>query len=273
MSGGPPSVKPVSLIDVAATSRLYRTDAIVLSRFELGEADRVVTLLTPHFGKLKAIARGVRKPSSRLGGGLEPFAELHLLLARGRTFDVVTQVSVEHAWLNLRERLGPTAVAWYVAELADRAIEERHEAIAIYGLLRRAYALLDAGMEAGRVARWFEMRLADELGIQPELERCVECDRPLEPDEQFLWVPALGGIVCSRHAEPPAERMRLSTGALKLLRAYRRADAEALAALRLPASVEAEVESAMRIHLRHHLDREPRSRAFLDELGAAARPA
>jgi DNA repair protein RecO (recombination protein O) len=256
---------------MAATSRLYRTDAIVLTRFDLGEADRVVTVLTPHLGKLKAIARGVRRPTSRLGGGLEPFAELHLQLARGRTFDVVTQVSVEHAWLHLRERLGPTAVAWYVAELADRAIEERHEALSVYGLLRRAYALLDAGMPEARVARWFEMRLADELGIQPELERCVECDRTIEPGERHLWVPALGGVLCPRHPEPPAERMALGSDALKVLRAYRRADVEALASLRLPPEVEAEVEAAMRMHLRYHLEREPRSRAFLDELGERAR--
>ena len=253
---------------MAATSRLYRTDAIVLTRFDLGEADRVVTLLTPHIGKLKAVARGVRRPLSRLGGGLEPFAELHLQLARGRTFDVVTQVSVEHAWLHLREQLGPTAVAWYLAELADRAMEERHEALAVYGLLRRAFALLDAGMDEGRVARWFEMRLADELGIQPELQRCVECERTLEPGEPYLWVPALGGVLCARHPEPPTERMRLGTDALKLLRAYRRSDVEALAGLRVPRAVEAEVEAAMRMHLRHYLEREPRSRAFLDEVAA-----
>lgn len=258
---------------MAAISRLYKTDAIVLSRFELGEADRVLTLLTPHLGKLKAIARGVRRPTSRLGGSLEPFAELHLVLARGRTFDVVTQATIEHAWLRLREALESTAVAWYVAELADRAIEERHEAFAIYALLRRAYALLDAGMAPGRVARWFEMRLADELGIRPELERCVECERPLEPGEPMLWVPSLGGVLCPRHPEPPAERIRLSPSALKLLRAYKRADIEALANLRLPPKVESEVEQAMRMHLRHHLEREPRSRAFLDEVSLGRAPA
>lgn len=258
---------------MAAISRLYKTEAIVLSRFDLGEADRVVTLLTPHLGKLKAIARGVRRPLSRLGGSLEPFAELYVVLARGRTFDVVTQVTIEHAWLRMREQLGPTAVAWYVAELADQAIEERHEAFAIYALLRRAYALLDAGMAERRVARWFEMRLADELGIGPELDRCIECERPLEPGEPLLWVPTLGGVLCPRHPEPPAERMPLTAGALKVLRAYRRADVDVLATLRLPPEVEAAVESAMRMHLRHHLDREPRSRAFLDEIaGLAGQP-
>ena len=73
-------------------ARRYTTDAIVLSRFDLGEADRVLTLITPEHGKLKAIAKGVRRPTSRLGGSLEPFAELDGRAGPGRTFDVVTQV-------------------------------------------------------------------------------------------------------------------------------------------------------------------------------------
>ena len=85
-------------------------------------------------------------------------------LARGRTFDVVTQVSVGHAWLHLRDSLESAATAWYLAELADRSLEERHAAEPLYALLRRAYELLDAGMAPGRVARWYEMHLADELG-------------------------------------------------------------------------------------------------------------
>src|SRR4029450_12774953 len=81
--------------------RRYTTDAIVLSRFDLGEADRVLTLITPTGGKLKAIAKGVRRPPSRLGGSLEPFAELNLGLARGRTLEGVTGVRVGKAWLTL----------------------------------------------------------------------------------------------------------------------------------------------------------------------------
>ena len=178
--------------------RRYTTDAIVLSRFDLGEADRVLTLITPGIGKLKAIAKGVRRPTSRLGGSLEPFAELTVALARGRTFDVVTQVSVGHAWLNLRDSLESAATAWYLAELADRSLEERHAAEPLYALLRRAYELLDAGMAPGRVARWYEMHLLDELGQRPEVDRCVECDRVLEAEERFRWVPPLGGILCER---------------------------------------------------------------------------
>ena len=248
--------------------RRYTTEAIVLSRFDLGEADRVLTLITPDIGKLKAIAKGVRRPTSRLGGSLEPFAELTVALHRGRTFDVVTEVRVGHAWLRLRDSLESAATAWYLAELADRSLEERHAAEPLYALLRRAYELLDAGMAPGRVARWYEMHLADELGVRPEVDRCVECDRVLEADESFRWVPPLGGVLCSRCPGPPAGRTRLSLEGLKLLKAYQRLDVEALAALRLSSAVEREVETAMREFVRHALEREARSLAFLDEVRA-----
>jgi len=246
--------------------RRYTTEAIVLSRFDFGEADRILTLITPGSGKLKAIAKGIRRPTSRLGGSLEPFAELQVALARGRTFEVVTQVSVGHAWLNLRDSLESAATAWYLAELADRSLEERHAAEPIYILLRHAYGLLDAGMAPGRVARWYEMHLADELGMRPEVDRCAECDRMLDAEGRFRWVPQLGGVLCDRCPGPGHDRAGLSLDGLKLLKAYQRLDIEAIAALRLPDAAEREVETAMREFIRHALEREARSLAFLDEI-------
>jgi DNA repair protein RecO (recombination protein O) len=233
--------------------RRYTTDAIVLSRFDLGEADRVLTLITPTGGKLKAIAKGVRRPTSRLGGSLEPF-------------DVVTQVSVGHAWLNLRDSLESAATAWYLAELADRSLEERHAAEPLYTLLRRAYELLDAAMAPGRVARWYEMHLLDELGQRPEVDRCVECDRVVEADERFRWVPPLGGILCERCPGPSHDRAGISLEAVKLLKAYQRLDIEAIATLRLAPAIERETEAALRDFVRVALERDARSLAFLDEV-------
>src|SRR4029077_3151756 len=80
----------------------------------------------------------------------------------------------------------------------------------LYTLLRRAYELLDGGMGPGRVARWYEMRLCDEMGTRPEVDRCVECDRTLEATETFRWVPSLGGVLCERHPPPPTWRSDLS---------------------------------------------------------------
>jgi hypothetical protein len=155
-------------------------------------------------------------------------------LARGRTFDVVTQVQVTHAWLRLRDSLESAATAWYLAELADRSMEERHEAEGLYALLRRAYELLDAGMDAGpgrALVRDASRRRAGRPAGSGPLRR-------VRPDarggRKFRWVPPLGGVLCSRCPGPPADRVGLSLDALKLLKAYQRMDVEALAGLRLP---------------------------------------
>jgi DNA repair protein RecO (recombination protein O) len=253
--------------------RRYTTEAIVLSRFDYGEADRILTLLTPDHGKFKAIAKGIRRQKSRIGGSLEPFAELRLALAHGRTFDVVTQVSVVHPWLRLRDDLVSFGTASYLAELADRTQEERHAGQAVYLLLKRAYELLDGGMAPGRVARWYELHLADELGVRPEVDRCVECSRLLEPGQRYRWLPPAGGVLCERCPGPPQDRAGLSLEALKLLKAYAHMDVEALAALRLDPAVEREVEGALREFLGYTLERAPRSLAFLDEVRAGARRA
>jgi DNA repair protein RecO (recombination protein O) len=252
--------------------RRYVTEAIVLSRFDYSEADRILTLITPSGGKIKAIAKGIRKPTSRIGGSVEPFAELRLALAVGRTFDVITQVEVIHPWLKLRDDLVSFGTASYMAELANGTLEERHGAEAVYVLLKRAYEILDAGMAPGRVARWFEVHLADELGVRPEVDRCVECGRLLEADERYRWMPPLGGVLCERCPGPPFERTGLSLDGLKLLKAYQRMDVEALAALRVRAEVEREVEVAMREFLAFSLDRKPRSLSFLDEIRRPAEP-
>jgi recombinational DNA repair protein (RecF pathway) len=123
-------------------------------------------------------------------------------------------------------------------------------------------------MGSDRVARWYETGLADALGMRPEVERCVECDRVPDETERFRRAPSLGGLLCERHPSPPAEVRGLSLEALKLLRAYRRLDIEAIAALRLPAEVEGEVEAVMRRFVRHALERDARSLAFLDEVRA-----
>jgi DNA repair protein RecO (recombination protein O) len=97
----------------------------------------------------------------------------------------------------------------------------------------------------------------------------VECDRLLEPDDRFRWIPPLGGVVCQRCPGPPHERAALSLEALKLLKAYQRLDVEALAALRIAGPVEAEVETALREFVAVALERRARSLAFLDEVRAA----
>jgi DNA repair protein RecO (recombination protein O) len=250
--------------------RIYKTEAIVLRSRDLGEADRVLTILTPRFGKLRVIAKGIRRPRSRLGGGLEPFSDVQLVVAVGRTFDVVTSVSLEDAHLPLRGDLHSTAAAWYVADLADRFCEERADAHAPFRLLAQALSGLDAPSEAVSrevVARWFELQLLDAGGFRPQLARCLECGAQIEP-EGNVYSPVAGGVLCPSCSHAALAGRPISSDALKVLRHLQRSELAAVLRLSLVPPLAREVERLMHATISAVLERELRTRDFLDEVAS-----
>ncbi len=249
--------------------RVYKTEAIVLRTMDLGEADRVLTVLTPRLGKLRVVAKGVRRPRSRIGGGLQPFSDVQLVLAVGRTFDVVTSSSLEDPHLGLRNDLHSTAAAWYLIELADRFCEGAADSHEAFRLLAQGLSALDAGAEVRRdiVARWFELALLDAMGFRPELAQCLECGTGIEP-EGNAFSAAGGGVVCPdcRHATHGARPV--SADALKVMRHLQRSPLVGVLALRVTPAVQREVERLLHATVSAVLERELRTRDFLEEVAA-----
>jgi DNA repair protein RecO (recombination protein O) len=266
-----PDVHARSVLDrlpVSPRSRLYKTEAIVLRGLDLGEADRVLTVLTPHLGKLRVIAKGVRRPRSRIGGGLEPLGQVDLVLAVGRTFDVVTQSQLVDPHLGLRGDLHATAAAWYLAELADRFCEERAESAAAFALLGRGLTALDAasGVAArDAVARAYELHLLEAMGYRPELGTCIECGAAIEPGRN-AYAAVAGGVVGPECAHAALSASAISTGALKAMRHFQRVALDEAARLAMTRSVGREVERHLHATVSAVLERELRSRDFLDEV-------
>lgn len=252
--------------------RVYKTEAIVLRSMDLGEADRVLTVLTPRLGKLRVIAKGVRRPRSRIGGALQPFSDVQLVLAVGRTFDVVTSTSLEDPHLGLRNDLHSTAAAWYVVELTDRFCEGAADSHDAFRLLAQTLSALDAGSEVTRdvVTRWFELALLDAMGFRPELSRCLECGASIEP-EGNVYSPVGGGVVCGqcRHAAHGATS--ITADALKVMRHLQRSPLVGVLRLTLVSALQREVERLLHATLSAVLERELRSRDFLDEVAARER--
>lgn len=251
-------------------ARLYKTEGIVLRSMDLGEADRVLTILTPHLGKLRVIAKGIRRPRSRLGGGLEPFSDVHLVMAAGRTFDVVTQVALEDPHLGLRNDLHSTAAAWYLVELADRFCEGAADSYSAFGLLAQGLSALDATPgEVGRevVARWFELALLDAMGFRPELSTCLECGAQIGPDGN-VFSAAGGGVVGPECAHAALGGRPLGAEALKVMRHLQRSRLVEVLRLRLPPTTHREVERLLHATISAVLERELRSRDFLEEVAA-----
>ncbi len=256
--------------------RVYKTEAIILRTMDLGEADRVLTVLTPRFGKLRVIAKGVRRPRSRIGGGLQPFSDVQLVLAVGRTFDVVTSTSLEDPHLGLRNDLHSTAAAWYVVELADRFCEGAADSHEAFRLLAQALSALDAGSDIARevVARWFELALLDAMGFRPELVQCLECGSSIEPVGN-AYSAAGGGVLCPQCAHVAHGARPVSTDALKVMRHLQRSPLVGVLRLRLAPPVHREVERLLHATVSAVLERELRTRDFLEEVaarGAAVAP-
>src|SRR5215471_12267089 len=114
--------------------RVYRTEAVIIRRADVGEADRALTLFTPH-GKRRVVAKSARKTTSRLAGHIELFTHTSLLLAVGRNLDIVTQSVIIHSFDTLRRDLRRISAAYYVAELIDRLTEEDDENRPAFDLL------------------------------------------------------------------------------------------------------------------------------------------
>ena len=122
----------------------YSTTAIVLKRTDVGEADRILTLFTPHKGKVHVIAKGVRRFTSKRAGHLELLSHSLLQMALGRNLDLVTQAEVRENFLHLRSELWHMTCGFYLAELVDRFIEEHTQHLDVYNLLLETLRSLEA---------------------------------------------------------------------------------------------------------------------------------
>jgi DNA repair protein RecO (recombination protein O) len=245
--------------------RLYRTEAIILKRSDFGEADRLVTFFTPQRGKLRAVAKGARKPSSRKSGHLELFSHTRLLLARGRNLDIITQAETVEPFLPLREDLLRTTYAYYAAELVDRFVGDEDENRPVFDLLLAAFGWLGRAGDMALVARFFELRLLALVGYQPQLFHCVNCQAQIEPVINFFH-PGEGGVLCPRCGEGRSEAAALSLNALKVLRFLQTRGYDTIRLLRIRPALHAELETIMLSYITYILERNLKSVDFLHHL-------
>ncbi len=235
---------------------------MVLRKLDYGEADRIYTLLTAEHGKVGAIAKGVRRTSSRLASALELFAEIDVQLARGRNLDVVVQ-AVRVPAPRLEASVDRMAHAALIAELADRVSEERHPMDGLFPLTAGALRELAVEADPRRASAWFMAAALDLLGYAPQLHACASCQRPL-PAAPAGFSAAAGGFLCADCAPPGMHPVPLA--ALKVLRVMASGDAELYRRLRLDGLLVGEVERVLEAQLEYHLDRQLKSLRFLRQM-------
>ncbi len=249
--------------------RVTRTQAIVLRHRRLGDADRVVTLLTPARGKLDAVAKGALRPRSKLAGHLEPPVHVEVLLAHGRTFDIVTQAQAVESFADIRGDLERLSTAMYLVDVTDRLTVEHAELRPVYELLLASLWRLARGDGVHLLTRTFEMRLLELTGFRPEWYVCVECGRTVEAGP-VGWSALGGGVVCAGCLERHPEASLLDTTTLKVLRAIQRGPYEEAARIRLTPELAATLERVMHALVRATAERDLGSQRFIEAARLAA---
>ncbi len=236
---------------------LYNETGIVLRSYPFGEADRVVVLLSPNRGKLRTVAKGVRKTKSRFGGRLEPFTHVDLVLYEGRNLDTITQVSIIEAFAHLRNDLDRVVAAGTMLELADLVAQENEPTHRLFLLLQRGLRVLDDGQPHPDLVTAYLLKAAEIIGVAPALEHCASCGRT---DELRKFSFAAGGVVCERCRSAGSYALR--AGLTDYLAAVNASD---LARLPDPdAAMSKEAIGVTRRFVEYHLERRLVSLAVLD---------
>lgn len=229
-------------------SKVSHQEGVVLRSYPFGEADRVVVLLSPRRGKLRTVARGVRRVRSRMRGRLEPFCRVELVLYRGRELDLITSVTVREFHPELRADLDRLLGASMMVNAVDAVAQPEQSSRSLYELLTAGLRVLTTAEDIPGLTTSFLLQLAEVLGVAPAFDRCASCGGRHDL-ARFSFEG--GGVVCRRCQTRGS--VRLVGGVTELLGELARADLR-----ELPVTTTELSQQAMNVvcrFLETHLDR------------------
>ena len=244
----------------------YRTEGIVLRGRDLREADRILTIITPDRGKVRAVAKGVRKMTSKKSGHLEPFCRCAMLLAQGHDLDVIAQAEMIEPFSRLRADLDLLGPAYYLAELVDAFSEEESGSRALYDAFVAALVALDVGADASATCRWFELFILTLNGLAPSWSACAGCTTPIAPDLPYVYSVERGGLLCPACRQLDVLAPPIETATIKALRLLARESLARIVQVRLPPDALDEAGTVLGRWIRAATERDLRSPLVLQRM-------
>ncbi len=239
-----------------------RTEGIVLRRKDMGESDRLLTIFTREYGKLKALSKGSRKPTSRQTGHVELFGRSAFLIADGNTFDIITQAESVEMYPGLRDDLIRTIYAGHIVELLDRFTEEEDKNSSLFYLLADGLSWFANEDNHLLAARYFELRLLSLTGFQPQLFTCVISQEPIEQEDQYFSA-EIGGLLKPEHLAAEKRARPVSASAVKVMRFLQTRPWEQVRELKLRRDLHQELEDILHYYITFHLERRLQTVDFL----------
>jgi DNA repair protein RecO (recombination protein O) len=243
---------------------LYRSDALVLRTYHLGEADQIIVLLTQDYGKVRAVARRSRSAKRQTASYYQPMTLLHAILfgRASQNLHRINSVDMIQPFRPLREDFTLMRCGLYMTELLDAATRDREPVAELFALLRQGLEQLTETSTPDTLLRLFELQLLMLIGYTPQLFVCVRCAKDLAAYDT-AFSPAMGGLVCRACTMEKRQTVTLSTEAVTYLRQGVMSGADSVPLLPDDAEVSQEIETVLHQHLTARLGRELKSYAFL----------
>jgi DNA repair protein RecO (recombination protein O) len=246
---------------------LYQTPAIVFRSTPYGESDRIVTLYTLDFGKIKGIAKGAKRSQKRFANTLEIGSYIQVVFFEKETQDLVR---LDHSELirpfgSLREDITKLAWASYFIELVNEMTAERIKNKALFRLLVFFLNLIDQGMLQEDIQRVFEVRLLSHLGYQPHFDHCTRCQKRLSGENFFFGIRE-GGVLCPSCAAHLPGLVPISLGTVKTLQLAQSLPLEKVRRLSFSPQSLKESQAVLSLFLQEYLGKELKSKKFLEQI-------
>jgi DNA repair protein RecO (recombination protein O) len=248
-----------------ASPKNYKTEAIIIKKTKLGEADRILTLYTPHLGKIQAIAKGVRRPRSKMSGHLELLTYSLVPLVKGKNIDTIIGCQTLKSYLAIKSNLELLSYALYTVELVNKFTEHHIENYSLFKLLIETLNNIDKGCNNELMLRYFELNLLNFVGYRPQLQHCVSCHSALK-DVSLSFSPKAGGILCDDCRDIQPLTYNISADALKFLILLQDSNYNTANNIMIKNHLFYEIEWILRNYIRYLLERDIKSINWLDTL-------
>lgn len=243
--------------------KTYSTYGITIRRIDFGEKDRILTVYTKDYGKLSAVAKGCRRPGSKLSGPSEPLVHSKMLFAKGRDLDILTQAEVRDSFPAIRTNMDTVAHALYILELVDKFTEERQPNPELFDLLLSALYVLESGTNPEITIRYFELHLLNILGYEPHFETCLNCGKVLAT-KPIAFSPSVGGMLC-RDCCTVRDAIWVPPALISYVRALKNAEPNTLHRLDFPFGARRDLACILGEHIRYRLEGSLKSAEFLQK--------
>lgn len=244
---------------------MYKAEGIIIKSFNLGEADRILTIYTRQYGKISAVAKGVRKSRSKLRGSTQTLTHAELVLYRGRSLDTITQCEAKEMFAGIREDLYRWAYATFMLELLDAMVPEGQPQAGVFVRLLLSLHLVESLEEPELGALFFAVHLLQLLGYQPQLGGCAACGSSPKPNQMAISG-TYGGILCSDCIPLDPYCFPVQGGEIAVWRKLLAIDARMLSRLKLSSKMQHDLLQVLKYYIQYHLERQLKSVSFLRHL-------